>query len=88
MSTAGLVISEPMAYDPYALNIRKVDLLIDKNSYRHNTHKYDLSTRVYDRQLVIRRGFPFHIRIAFEKTINQRDDLINLVFRVKGKQIS
>lgn len=75
---------EMIMIDPLALYVREVDLMIDKNSIKHHTNQYEITKRPYDAGLVIRRGQPFTIKINFQRGYRSSNDVVNLVFRVKG----
>lgn len=76
--------AEMISIDPLALNVREVDLMIDKNTVKHYTNQFEITKRPNDNGLVIRRGMPFTIKITFQRGYRSSDDVVNLVFRVKG----
>ena len=64
--------------------VSSVNYLISGNSRRHRTDKYFLSMRPIHPQLIIRRGQPFDLRITFERKFRYGEDVLSLVFLVKG----
>ncbi|KAK3086337.1 hypothetical protein FSP39_017044 [Pinctada imbricata] len=73
-----------MVDEPYGdLQTVYVDLMINENSTNHNTDKYtediDSDNRPLSR-FVVRRGFPFHIKILFTRPFNLEKDRLKLVF--------
>lgn len=65
--------------------VRSVNYMIELNSRLHKTENYSLSKRDVNPRLVVRRGQPFEMRISFERKFRYREDLLSLVFVVKGK---
>lgn len=68
--------------------VRSVNYLVEGNSRRHRTDKYFLSKRPIHPQLIVRRGQPFEVRITFERKFRYSEDVLSLVFLVKGKEAS
>nr|AYV89268.1 annulin-like [Tetranychus evansi] len=68
--------------DPYALNVRSVDLLIERNTKKHYTDLYETTKHPFDGNLVVRRGSSFQIRILFARETTIGSDVVNLIFRV------
>ena len=70
--------------DTQSLVVREIDFMIEKNSWNHNTHKFHLSKT--NEKLVVRRGTPFKLKVKFNRRINKDDDIINIIFTIKGNQ--
>lgn len=66
------------------LVVRSVNYQVESNSRRHRTDKYFLSKRPIHPQLIVRRGQPFELRITFERKFRYSEDVLSLVFLVKG----
>jgi len=62
-----------------------VNFLVETNSRKHRTDKYFLSKRTINPQLIVRRGQPFEFRITFERRFRYSEDVLSLVFLVKGE---
>lgn len=64
--------------------VRDVNFEIPFNAKEHNTDRFHLTRRENAPRLVIRRGSTFRFTITFQRDYNRVDDVINLVFRLKG----
>ena len=65
--------------------VQTVDYEIASNTRDHYTEKYFVTSKLDEARLVIRRGTTFRFNITFQREYNRDDDIINLVFRLKGK---
>lgn len=64
--------------------MQKTNFLIESNSWEHRTEKFAATKDRLNPRLVVRRGTPFEIKFTFQREYNRKEDIINLVFTVKG----
>lgn len=69
------------------LVVQKVILDIHENAGNHYTDKYHLVNQITP-QLIIRRGFPFKIKIQLNRKYDKEKDYLCLVFTVKDAQMA
>ena len=70
-----------------AVKVKKIDLLIEENTEKHNTDQYDVTDEheyngeTRKAQLVVRRGQEFDIKITLDRSFED-DDKIKIVFEI------
>ncbi|XP_076321349.1 annulin-like isoform X1 [Tachypleus tridentatus] len=74
---------EGSSTEDQVLVVQSVDLCVSENVNNHHTSEYDLVQKDKPKP-VLRRGFPFKVKVAFNRIYNGEKDAICLVFTVKG----
>ncbi|XP_022249455.1 annulin-like [Limulus polyphemus] len=69
--------------DDQVLVVQSIDLCVSENANNHYTMEYDLVQKESPKP-VLRRGFPFKVKITFNRAYNDEKDAVCLVFTLKG----
>ncbi|XP_018564308.1 annulin [Anoplophora glabripennis] len=74
--------------EPDILIIREIDPCVNINGPFHHTSRYDLMTREFQPQLVVRRGQSFQLDIKLSRPYNEEKDGISFIFTVDDEEKS
>ncbi|XP_050309877.1 annulin [Anthonomus grandis grandis] len=72
--------------EPDILVIRSIDPCIEENGLHHRTGKYELMSREYFPQLVVRRGQHFKLNITLSRPYDESRDGISFIFVVEDEE--
>ncbi|XP_070173443.1 hemocyte protein-glutamine gamma-glutamyltransferase-like [Littorina saxatilis] len=72
---------KPLPADKNVLHVQRAEFMVGHNTTQHHTDEYDI-TEAKRRQLVVRRGQPFTVRIVFSRQYKKQKDDLRLVFEI------
>ncbi|KAJ8921065.1 hypothetical protein NQ315_015861 [Exocentrus adspersus] len=72
--------------EPDILIIREIDPCVAVNGPSHHTSRYDLMTREFQPQLVVRRGQSFQLDMKLSRPYNEEKDGVSFIFTVDDEE--